>query len=126
MLRSVLSVILGYLSMSVLVIGMFAVWALVSGYRENPDLLPGTQFLIGAEVWGIGAAAVAAFVTIRVARRAPLAHVVALLTVGWLALIASLVLGDYKEPVVFQVAHFPSMLIGFSLGYALHARRVAR
>ena len=125
MLRSILSVVLGYLTMAGLVIAtVFVVFGSAEGWEENQ--VPSTGSLVLFAVLGGVYALLGGWVTARVAPRAPFVHVLALgaVILGLWFLDAGA--SPMEVPTWFQVAILFSGVFGALVGGGLGAAQARR
>ncbi|MEO0455768.1 MAG: hypothetical protein AAF152_04190 [Cyanobacteria bacterium P01_A01_bin.114] len=117
-MRSVVAVVVGYLTMSVAVVLLFSTWL------SNPAHMVTTEFMVFAAIFGLFAALGGGYVTGLAAPAAPLGHAVGLAVLSAVMWGISVYRGQGQEPLWFQAANLASVLAGVLLGGYLRQRQV--
>ena len=116
MFLTVLSLILGYLTLSISTALLYSTWMSTVGVVGGEAHIVTSQFMAIAGICGLGFATLSGYIVGLVARRAPVAHAVAfslMLTIIW---IASTLLGGHTEPWLISILNIVIALIGAMAG----------
>lgn len=121
MRRSILAVIGGYVVMSIGIMALFMV------AFPNPTLAatPSMNFMLFSLAYGFVFAVIGGYVTAWIAKRAEMKHTLALIGLGIVMGIVSVVMAAVKQPKWYQSGNFVVMIAGNLLGGYLRARQVA-
>ncbi|MEO1403182.1 MAG: hypothetical protein AAFV72_18310 [Cyanobacteria bacterium J06635_1] len=117
-MRSIVAVVVGYLTMSVAVALLFSVWL------SNPTHTINTEFMVFATIFGLFAALGGGYVTGLAAPAAPLGHALGLAMLSAVMWGISMYKGQGQEPLWFQAANLASVLVGVLLGGYLRQRQM--
>ena len=120
MTRSILAVIVGYLTMAVAIIALFAI-----SFRQ-PDAAPTQTFMLLSLVYALFAALAGGYVTALIARRKELKHTIALATFAALMGIVSMIVSAGQEPLWYQIANIAVMVPAVLLGGYLRASHATK
>ncbi|MEM8809644.1 MAG: hypothetical protein AAGF01_26780 [Cyanobacteria bacterium P01_G01_bin.38] len=116
-MRSVVAVVVGYLTMSVTVALLFSVWL------SNPTHIVNTEFMVFAAIFGLFAALGGGYVTGLAAPAAPLGHALGLAVMSAVMWGISVSRSQGQEPLWFQATNLASVLVGVLLGGYLRQRQ---
>lgn len=115
MVRSILSVLVGYLTLSVSVALLFSAW--LSGAEHTVT----NEFMTFAAVCGFAFAVLSGYITGIIAQRAPFAHTAGLAMLSaaiWVASTfgSSVSSSGSQEPLAFQIANLAVVVSGVLIG----------
>jgi hypothetical protein len=113
-LRSALAILAGYITLTLALLGLFALWSLIAAPGASLD--PSWTFIAIAVAWGFSAAALGGYLAGKIAGRLPFEHAFALALATGLIGVVSMAVSFEEQPVGFQVANLVVLMSGCVAG----------
>ncbi|MFZ9888932.1 MAG: hypothetical protein ACO3JL_15655, partial [Myxococcota bacterium] len=118
-MRSMVAVIVGYLTLTLCLFVLFAVWF----YDDADSGKPSWTFIGVAALWGFFASAAGGYLTGKIARTRPFEHAIVLAVAAGLIGVCSMAVRVGGEPVGFQLANLLILMGGCVVGGYLRLQR---
>ncbi len=119
MFLTILSLVVGYLTISMSTALLYATWLGEAGKEMTP------QFLAFASVCSLGFATVSGWLTALVARRAPMKHAIALSLVVTIIWSLYTFTGETSEPLALSLLNLAIAILGVVTGGWLRLRQMS-
>jgi peptidoglycan/LPS O-acetylase OafA/YrhL len=120
MVRTILSVISGYLVMAIAVMILFAIWF------NDPNTKPDNTFMLFSLVYGFLFATVGGYITTLIADRPDMKSAFALAGLAVILGIVNMIGARGQEPLWFQILNILLALAGILLGGFLRMRQLGK
>ena len=118
MVLTFLSLVIGYLTISLSTALLYATWLSSAGSEMTPP------FLACAAICGLGFATLGGWLTALIARRAPVAHAIALSLMVTLIWIVYTFTNETQEPLALSLLNLAIAILGVVTGGWLRLRQI--